>query len=166
MSTPLQAQRKATNVNSALNFVFRILTKFVATVPVLVYIHGGGYVSGNPANWPFDHWIHQVPFVVIVSVYYRLDSIGFLSHPAFASSPSLGDLNVGFSDQTVALRWIQEHIDAFGGDAGQVTINGQSAGGSSVELHLVASGQQGLFHGAIAQSVFRTPLPSPEQQEV
>ncbi|GJE86320.1 alpha/beta-hydrolase [Phanerochaete sordida] len=134
-------------------------------LPVLVYIHGGGYVFGNPANWPFDHWIHQEPSVVIVSVYYRLDSIGFLSHPAFASTPSLGDLNVGFSDQALALRWVQEHIDAFGGDPGQVTINGQSAGGSSVELHLVASGQEGLFHGAIAQSVYRTPLPSPEQQE-
>ena len=136
------------------------------TVPVLVYIHGGGYVFGNPANWPFDHWIHQEPSVVIVSVYYRLDSIGFLSHPAFASTPSLGDLNVGFSDQTLALHWVQEHISTFGGDPGQVTINGQSAGGSSVELHLVASGQEGLFHGAIAQSVYRTPLPSPEQQEV
>ncbi|EKM56690.1 uncharacterized protein PHACADRAFT_27481 [Phanerochaete carnosa HHB-10118-sp] len=132
---------------------------------LLVYIHGGGYVFGNPANWPFDNWVHQVPSVVIVSVYYRLDSFGFLSHPAFASSSSLGDLNVGFSDQNAALHWVQEHINAFGGDPGQVTINGQSAGGSSVELHLVASGQQGLFHQAIAQSVYRTPLPSPEQQE-
>lgn len=134
-------------------------------LPVLVYIHGGGYVYGNPANWPFDHWIHQEPSVVIVSVYYRLDSFGFLSHPAFASSPSLGDLNVGFSDQTLALKWVQEHISAFGGDPSRVTINGESAGGSSVELHLVASGQQGLFHQAIAQSVYRTPLPSPQQQE-
>lgn len=115
---------------------------------------------------PFDHWVHQVPSVVIVSVYYRLDSLGFLAHPTFASSPSLGDLNVGFSDQTAALRWVQEHIDAFGGDPEQVTINGQSAGASSIELHLVANGEEGLFHQAIAQSVYRTPLPSPEQQEV
>lgn len=135
-------------------------------VPVLVYIHGGSYDRGNPATLPFDHWIHQVPSVVIVSVYYRLDSLGFLAHPTFASYPSLGDLNVGFSDQTMALRWVQEYIDAFGGDPGQVTINGQSAGASSIELHLVANGEEGLFHQAIAQSVYRTPLPSPEQQEV
>lgn len=125
-----------------------------------------GYVFGNPANWPFDDWINQSPNVVIVSVYYRLDSFGFLAHPAFASSSEFGDLNVGFQDQTEALRWVQKHIDAFGGDPNQVTINGQSAGASSVELHLVAPQQAGLFHGAIAQSVYRTPLPSPQQQEV
>lgn len=125
-----------------------------------------GYVFGNPANWPFDHWIHQSPNVVVVSVYYRLDSFGFLSHPSFAADPSLGDLNVGFEDQTEALRWVQKNIDAFGGDPNQVTINGQSAGGSSVELHLIAPQQEGLFQGAIAQSVYRTPLPTPQQQEV
>lgn len=107
-----------------------------------------------------------MPEVVIVSVYYRLDSFGFLAHPAFTSSPELGDLNVGIQDQTQALRWVQSHIDAFGGDPGRVTINGQSAGASSVEIHLVAPQQEGLFHGAIAQSVYRTPLPTPQQQEV
>ncbi|KIP09951.1 hypothetical protein PHLGIDRAFT_66574 [Phlebiopsis gigantea 11061_1 CR5-6] len=134
-------------------------------LPVLVYIHGGGYVYGNPVNWPFDHWINQVPEVVIVSVYYRLDSFGFLTHPAFATDSSLGDLNVGIQDQTEALRWVQKNIDSFGGNPNQVTINGQSAGASSVEIHLVAPQQEGLFHGAIAQSVYRTPLPTPEQQE-
>ncbi|KAI0342414.1 alpha/beta-hydrolase [Trametopsis cervina] len=135
-------------------------------LPVLVYIHGGGitYVYGNPANWPFDDWIQQVPEVLVVSVYYRLDSFGFLAHPAFATRPELGDLNVGLLDQIEALRWVQNHIAAFGGDPSQVTINGQSAGGSSVELHLVAPQTAGLFNKAIAQSVYRTPLPTPEQQ--
>ena len=123
-------------------------------------------MHGNPLVWPFDHWIHQVPEVVIVSVYYRLDSFGFLAHPAFASDPSLGDMNAGIQDQTEALRWVQKNIASFGGDPNQVTIDGQSAGGSSIEIHLVASQQEGLFHGAIAQSVYRTPLPSPEQQVV
>ncbi|KII91820.1 hypothetical protein PLICRDRAFT_105475 [Plicaturopsis crispa FD-325 SS-3] len=132
-------------------------------LPVLVYIHGGGYVYGNPRNWPFDGWIHQSPNVVIVSVYYRLDSFGFLSHPAF-SSPENGDFNAGFQDQIQALRWVQSYIDAFGGDPGHVTINGESAGGSSVELHLVAKETEKLFAQAIAQSVYRTPVPSPEQQ--
>ncbi|KAI0342405.1 alpha/beta-hydrolase [Trametopsis cervina] len=134
-------------------------------LPVLVYIHGGGYVYGNPANWPFDDWIQQVPEVVVVSVYYRLDAFGFLAHPAFGMQPELGDLNVGLLDQIEALRWVQNHITAFGGDPSQVTINGQSAGGSSVELHLVAPRTAGLFNKAIAQSVFRGPLPSPEEQK-
>lgn len=125
-----------------------------------------GYVYGNPANFPFDHWVEQSPNVVIVSVYYRLDALGFLSHPAFAPSSDLGDLNVGFLDQREALHWVQEHIPAFGGDPARVTINGQSAGASSVELHLVSGQSSGLFHQAIAQSVYRTPIPTPEQQEV
>ena len=108
----------------------------------------------------------DLPEVVIVSIYYRLSSLGFLTHPAFATNPELGDFNVGFLDQTEALRWIQTHIDAFGGDPSRVTINGESAGGSSVELHLVAPQSSGLFAGAIAQSVYRTPLPTPEQQQV
>ncbi|KAI9056446.1 alpha/beta-hydrolase [Trametes sanguinea] len=132
-------------------------------LPVLVYIHGGGYVYGNPANWPFDHWIHQSPNVVIVSAYYRLDSFGFLAAPELADS-TVGDLNAGFQDQIQALKWVQQHIRAFGGDPSKVTINGESAGGSSVELHLVAHEGQKLFSQAIAQSVYRTPLPTPEQQ--
>lgn len=121
---------------------------------------------GNPANWPFDGWVNQVPEVVVVSVYYRLDSLGFLSHPAFVDSPELGDNNAGFLDQTEALRWVQQHVAAFGGNPAQVTICGQSAGASSVELHVVNAQSQGLFAGAIPQSVYRTPLPSPQEQEV
>ncbi|KAF7300838.1 Aldolase-II domain-containing protein [Mycena kentingensis (nom. inval.)] len=134
-------------------------------LPVLVYIHGGGYFFGNPANWPFDHWIQQSPNVVIVSVYYRLDAFGFLSHPAFASNSALGHLNAGFLDQRLALEWVQENVAAFGGDPRAVTINGESAGGSSVELHMVAKGApRNLFRGVIAQSVYRTPLARPEQR--
>ncbi|KAL0946091.1 hypothetical protein HGRIS_012357 [Hohenbuehelia grisea] len=132
-------------------------------LPVLVYIHGGGYVYGNPRNWPFDHWVHQSPNIVVVSVYYRLDSFGFLAVPDF-NDASIGDFNVGFRDQVQALTWVQQHISAFGGDPTRVTINGESAGGSSVELHLVAHEHSGLFSGAIAQSVYRTPLPEPAQQ--
>ncbi|KAF8150954.1 Alpha/Beta hydrolase protein [Crassisporium funariophilum] len=134
-----------------------------SNLPVLVYIHGGGYVFGNPANWPFDHWINQSPNVVIVSVYYRLSSFGFLATPVLSDSAN-GDLNAGFLDQVESLRWVKQNIASFGGNPDKVTINGESAGGSSVELHLVAKniGQQ-LFHGAIAQSVYRSPLPTPAQ---
>ncbi|TFK27844.1 EstA protein [Coprinopsis marcescibilis] len=132
-------------------------------LPVLVYIHGGGYIYGNPANWPFEHWIEQNPNVVIVSVYYRLSSFGFLAIPEFSDSAN-GDFNAGFLDQIEALRWVKRNIARFGGDPDRVTINGNSAGGASVLLHLVAETKEKLFSGAIAQSVYRTPLPTPEQQ--
>ncbi|KAG7444734.1 alpha/beta-hydrolase [Guyanagaster necrorhizus] len=134
-----------------------------SNLPVLVYIHGGGYVYGNPTNFPFDHWVHQSPNVVIVSIYYRLSSFGFLAIPEFADTTN-GDFNVGFLDQIQALKWIKRHIRAFGGDPSRVTINGESAGGSSVELHLVAHEDESLFSGAIVQSAYRAPLPFPEQQ--
>ncbi|ESK95943.1 hypothetical protein Moror_972 [Moniliophthora roreri MCA 2997] len=133
-------------------------------LPVLVYIHGGGYVFGNPRNWPFEHWIHQSPNVVIVSVYYRLDAFGFLSTPELRN-PVNGDLNAGFLDQIQALKWVKENIASFGGDPQKVTINGESAGGGSVQLHLVANERETLFSGAIAQSVYRVPVPTPEQQQ-
>lgn len=132
-------------------------------LPVLVYIHGGGYIEGNPRNWPFEHWVHQSPNVVIVSVYYRLSSLGFLAIPEFRDSTH-GDLNAGFLDQIQALRWVKQNIARFGGDPSRVTINGESAGGASVELHLVARTREDLFSGAIAQSVYRTPLATPEQR--
>ena len=115
---------------------------------------------------PFDHWINQSPNVVIVSIYYRLNIFGFLAHPALADS-KLGSLNAGFLDQREALRWVKSYIHAFGGDPESLTINGQSAGASSVELHLVANGGNSpLFKAAIVQSLFRTTLPTPEQQMV
>ena len=133
-----------------------------------------GYVYGNPRNWPFEHWINQSPNVVVVSIYYRLDSLGFLAHPSFSSSASgsnskPADLNVGFLDQVTALQWVHDNIASFGGDPSRVTINGESAGGSSVVLHMVAnaaSKQKHLFSGAIAQSIDREILATPEQQEV
>ena len=80
-----------------------------------------GYVNGNPRAFPFDHWINQSPNVVIVSVYYRLDSFGFLSHPAFSDS-SIADLNVGIRDQLLALEWVHDNIERFGGDPSAVTM--------------------------------------------
>ena len=104
--------------------------------------------------------------MVIVSVYYRLDSFGFLSHPDFSDS-SIADFNVGIKDQLLAMKWVHDNKAAFGGDPGQVTLNGESAGASSVLLHMIANeGSENLFSGAILQSVDREVVPLPEQQEV
>ncbi|KAH8112326.1 alpha/beta-hydrolase [Phellopilus nigrolimitatus] len=135
-------------------------------LPALFYIHGGGYVSGNPSNFSFDHWINQSPNVVVVSTYYRLDSFGFLSHPIFSCDASFGDHNAGFQDQILALKWVHGNIAAFGGDPTMVTIDGQSAGGGSMQMHMIAyEGSERLFSRAIAQSVDREVMPTPEQQK-
>ncbi|CAA7265759.1 unnamed protein product [Cyclocybe aegerita] len=136
-----------------------------SNLSVLVYTHGGGFTYGNPRNWPFDHWINQSPNVVVVSVYYRLSSFGFLATPAFTDA-TVGDFNAGFLDQVQALRWVRANIASFGGNYRKVTINGESAGGASVALHLVASTRnEGLYSAAIGQSVWRTPVPTPEEQQ-
>ncbi|KAG8831173.1 hypothetical protein FRC17_003531, partial [Serendipita sp. 399] len=122
-------------------------------LPVLVYIHGGGFVDGNPLSWPFEHWIEAFPDIIIVSVYYRLNIFGFLST---SDAGDALDYNVGFLDQREAIKWVKKNIADFGGDPSRITINGQSAGGASVLLHLLANGgKQDLFHQAILQSLFR-----------
>ncbi|KAF9008289.1 Alpha/Beta hydrolase protein [Cyathus striatus] len=129
-------------------------------LPVLFYIHGGGYTFGNPASFPFTHWLSSSSQFITVSPAYRLSSFGFLSHPSVPQQ----DLNAGLQDLIMALKWVNEHIGKFGGDPGKVTIMGHSAGGSSVELLLVAKGVEGLFWAAVPQSVYRTPVPRVQDQ--
>ncbi|EJU02700.1 alpha/beta-hydrolase [Dacryopinax primogenitus] len=131
-------------------------------LPVLVYIHGGGFSNGNPRNWPFDQWVNDCPKFIAVHVYYRLTAFGFLAAPTSAL-----DLNVGLHDQRAALRWARSHISAFGDDPDRVTIMGQSAGGASVWLQMLAdhaTGEQ-LFHGVIGQTVSRSGTRRPERKE-
>ena len=123
-----------------------------AARPVMVWIHGGGYVSGSSST----PWYDGTRFcrrgdVVVVSVNYRLGALGLLW---------LGDLDDDLRssgtnsllDQVAALRWVQENIAAFGGDPGNVTIFGESAGAMSVSTLLAVPSARDLFHRAIAQS--------------
>ncbi|XP_043248792.1 juvenile hormone esterase-like isoform X2 [Colletes gigas] len=114
---------------------------------VMVWMYGGSFVSGfiNTTYYGPDFFIEKD--VIIVSINYRVGALGFLNlnHP-----DALG--NAGLKDQTMALRWIQENIAAFGGDPGRVTIFGGSAGATSVTLHLLSEHSRGLFHRIIAQS--------------
>jgi para-nitrobenzyl esterase len=117
--------------------------------PVLVWIHGGGFVNGSGDIYKARQLASRGN-VVVVTINYRLGALGFLAHPALGPAGGVG--NYGLSDQQAALRWVRDNIANFGGDPGKVTIAGESAGGMSVCDHLVAPGSAGLFRAAIIQS--------------
>ena len=118
--------------------------------PVLVWIHGGGLVQDGGRN--YDGTKLAADGAVVVTINYRLGALGFLAHPALASRPGGAAGNYGLMDQQAALRWVQRNIAQFGGDPGNVTIAGQSAGGLSVLAQMVSPGARGLFQRAIVQS--------------
>jgi len=118
--------------------------------PVLVWIHGGGFTQDGSLN--YDGTKLAADGIVVVTINYRLGALGFLAHPALASRPGGPSGNYGLMDQQAALRWVQDNIATFGGDPGDVTIAGQSAGGVSVLAHLVSPGSRGLFERAIVES--------------
>ena len=114
-------------------------------LPVMVYIHGGGYEGGTAIFYPSDNLaLHGV---VVVVIQYRLGPFGFLT-----TGDSAAPGNFGMLDQVLALKWVKENIEHFGGDPSKVTIFGQSAGGASVSLHLLSPLSKGLFHQVIAES--------------
>ena len=115
------------------------------SLPVMVYIHGGGYVLGTAITSPSD--ILALQGVVVVIIQYRLGPFGFLT-----TGDSAAPGNYGMLDQVEALKWVNENIKHFGGNPSMVTIFGQSAGGSSVGLHLLSPLSRDLFHQAIAES--------------
>ncbi|KAJ7894162.1 Alpha/Beta hydrolase protein [Mycena olivaceomarginata] len=127
-------------------------------LPTVVWIHGGGYLSGAASPYNGEDIIRQSNRgVVVVLIQYRLGLFGFLSGSAVKRN---GALNAGLLDQDFALRWVNKHVSKFGGDPSKVTIWGQSAGAGSVIQQVVANGgrtEPQLFRGAITSSSF---LPS------
>jgi para-nitrobenzyl esterase len=121
--------------------------------PVLVYIYGGGFVSGGAGCAIYDGKEMAEKDVVFVSINYRVGVFGFLAHPELTNESGYGASgNYALLDMIASLKWVKENIAAFGGDPNQVTIAGQSAGAFAVN-HLCASPlAKGLFKGAIAQS--------------
>ncbi|MFJ6653441.1 carboxylesterase/lipase family protein [Microbacterium sp. NPDC091313] len=115
------------------------------SLPVLVYIHGGGYTSGSPASPWYDGAAFARDGVVTVTLSYRL---GFDGFGWIEDAPS----NRGLRDQLAALAWVQREIAAFGGDPTRVTIAGQSAGGAAVLTLLGLPAAAGLFSGVLAIS--------------
>ena len=116
-----------------------------AGLPVLVWIHGGGYWAGSSASPWYDGAAFNRDGVVVVTVSYRL---GFEGFGWIDGAP----LNRGILDQIAALEWVQDNIREFGGDPGRVTVGGQSAGAGSALALLSSPRTDGLFHGVIAQS--------------
>jgi para-nitrobenzyl esterase len=122
--------------------------------PVLVWIHGGGNTVGASSMYPASHLAGSQEMLV-VSINYRLGLLGWFSHPALrgdARSVEEASGNFALLDMVAALDWVQDNIAAFGGDPGNVTVSGESAGGRNVYLLVASPLARGLFHRAIVQS--------------
>ena len=123
--------------------------------PVMVWIHGGGFTSGTGSGLLYRGGdLARRGDVVVVTLNYRLGALGFLAHEGLAArSTAPGAIgNWGLLDQVAGLRWVQDHIARFGGDPGNVTVFGESAGGMSISALLAMPAARGLFHRAIVQS--------------
>ena len=123
-------------------------------LPVIVWIYGGGWVNGGSSPAVYEGGPTAREGVVFLSFNYRLGRFGFFADPALTAADEddgwLG--NYGYMDQLAALEWVRGNIEAFGGDPGNVTIMGESAGGGAVVNLLTSSQAEGLFHRALAMS--------------
>ena len=130
--------------------VFTPATSKARNLPVMVWVHGGSLLTGESNDYnPAGLVRHGV---VVVTINYRLGALGFLADAALASRPGGPSGNYGLMDQQAALRWVQRNIRGFGGDPGDVTLFGESAGGLSTLAQLASPGARGLFQRAIVES--------------
>lgn len=120
-------------------------------LPVLVYIHGGGYTGGCGHEKHFDGPNWPTKGVIGVTLNYRLGPIGFACLPELAEEAGHTG-NYGLYDQMTAIQWVRDNIEAFGGDPEQITIMGQSAGAMSVQHHCLSPLTDGLFSKAVMSS--------------
>lgn len=124
-----------------------------ALLPVLIWVHGGGYVGGGSSIPWYDGSQFARQGMVVVSFNYRLGRFGFFAPTALTGNTDAPYANYGYLDQIAVLRWVQENISAFGGNPARVTLMGESAGGASV-VHLMTSPavEEGLFQQAVVLS--------------
>ncbi|MGW9629667.1 carboxylesterase/lipase family protein [Agromyces sp. NPDC055520] len=122
-------------------------------LPVMVFIHGGGYSAGSSRDFSGQgESFVRTGRVVYVSFNYRLGALGYLDFTRYSTEQRTFESNLGLRDQVALLQWVQQNIAAFGGDAEQVTVFGESAGGNAVTTLMATPTARGLFAGAIAQS--------------
>lgn len=121
--------------------------KPASPLPVMVFIHGGGFKSGSGNDDVYGPDFLVSHGVVLVTINYRLEALGFLCLDTEAVPG-----NAGLKDQVAALRWVQDNIKVFGGDPNNVTVFGESSGGSSSSLHVISPMCKGLFQRAISMS--------------
>lgn len=142
---------KAMSENCLFVNVWRPAGRDQAKLPVMVWIHGGGFSGGSGSVPLYDGSALAARGIIVVSLNYRVGVFGFLAHPALTGEAGSSG-NYGLMDQIAALRWVRNNIAAFGGDPAQVTVAGQSAGAASVHALLASAQAEGLFVRAIAQS--------------
>ena len=129
--------------------------KNAKNAPVFVWIYGGALWGGTNRDPLYDGARFAERGIVFVSINYRLGILGWLAHPELSAESQEGlSGNYGLLDQVEALRWIKANIGSFGGNPGNVTISGESAGGLSVMYLMASPLARGLFHKAIAQSAY------------
>ena len=120
-------------------------------LPVLIYIHGGGFTGGCGHEKHFDCPVWPTRGVIGVTINYRLGPMGFLCLPELKEEAGFTG-NYGLYDQMTAIQWVRDNIESFGGDSGNITIMGQSAGAMSVQQHCLSPLTDGLFHKAVMSS--------------
>ena len=128
--------------------------------PVMVWVHGGGFVNGSGTAALYDGTALAKQGVVVVTLNYRLGRFGFFAHPAL-TKPGQPTANYGLMDIIAALQWVQRNIRAFGGDPAKVTLFGESAGGIAVNQLMLAPQARGLFVRAITESGLGREVPTP-----
>lgn len=132
--------------------------------PVMVWVHGGAYFIGFSAQPVYKgQALAESGDVIVVTLNYRLGAVGFLDFRSFGDDNHVFDANLGLRDIIAALQWVKANIANFGGDADQVTLFGESAGGGCVTTLMTSPLARGLFHRAIAESSPATSIYGPER---
>lgn len=133
-------------------------TKNTSLLPVYVWLHGGGYTAGSGNDYDAQN-LTRISQSIVVTINYRLGIFGFFP------LPNVETRNLGWLDQQLALRWIQENIESFGGNKANVLLFGQSAGGSSSLAHILMPSSWPLYSSAIIQSAGPFTYPDCQQSE-